>query len=86
MKDSVNMRSARALSIIIDNLSLPNKQLHEICSQMNEGHQNLLNCITQYALHCKLAEKNNELPPKRFQIFLNGDAVFEKKLFNQGNN
>ena len=69
------MRSAHALSIIIDNLSLPIKQLQEICSQMNEGHQNLLNCITQYAL-----------PPKRFQIFLNGDAVFEKKLFNQGNN
>ena len=28
----------------------------------------------QYTLHCKLAEKNNELPPKLFQIFLKGGA------------
>ena len=26
----------------------------------------------QYALHCKLAENNNELPSKPFQIFLSG--------------
>ena len=34
----------------------------------------------QYALHCKLAEKNNELPPKPFQIFLSGGAGVEKSF------
>ena len=34
----------------------------------------------QYALHCKLAEKNNELPPKPFQIFLSGDAFVGKSF------
>ena len=28
----------------------------------------------QYALHYKLAENNNELPPKPFQIFLRGSG------------
>ena len=32
----------------------------------------------QYALHCKLAEKNNELPPKPFRIFLSGGVGKEK--------
>ena len=38
------------------------------------GKQHLFNFIMQYALYCRLAGKNNELPPKPFQIFLNGGA------------
>ena len=34
----------------------------------------------QYALHCKLAEENNELPPKSFQIFLSGGAGIGKSF------
>ena len=66
--------------MIIDNLSLPNEQFYEICSQLNEGQQHLFNFILQYALHCKLAEKNNELPPKPFQIFLSDDAGVGKSF------
>ena len=66
--------------LIIDNLSLPNEQFYEICFQLNEGQQHLFNFILQYALHCKLAEKNNELPPKPFQIFLSDDAGVGKSF------
>ena len=31
-------------------------------------------------MHCKLAEKNNELSPKPFQIFLSGDVSIGKSL------
>ena len=34
----------------------------------------------QYALHCKLVGKNNELPPKPFQIFLSGGAGIRKSF------
>ena len=34
----------------------------------------------QYALHCKLAEKNNKLPSKAFQIFLSGGAGIGKSF------
>ena len=74
LEDSDNVINATDVSTIIDNLLLPNKQFYEICSQLNEGQQHLFNFIMQYALHCKLAEKNNELLPKPFQIFLSGGA------------
>ena len=35
----------------------------------------------QYALHCKLADKNIELPSKPFQIFLSGGAAVGKSFF-----
>ena len=59
---------------IINNLLLPNEQFCEICFQLNEGQQYLFSFIIQYALHCKFAEKNNELLPKPFQIFLSRGA------------
>ena len=31
-------------------------------------------------MHCKVAEKNNELPPKPFQIFLSGGAGIGKSF------
>ena len=48
---------------------------------MNEGQQHLFSFIMQYALHCKLAEINNKLPPKPFQIFLSGGAGVGKSFF-----
>ena len=36
--------------------------------------------LMQYALHCKLAQKNNKLPPKPFQIFLCGGAGIGKSF------
>ena len=80
LEDSDNVINATAVSTIIDNLLLPNEQFYEICSQLNEGQQHLFNFIMQYALHCKLAEKNNESPPKPFQIFLSGGAGVGKSF------
>ena len=74
LEDSDSMSNARAVSII-EKLLLPNEQYNEICSQLNEGQQHLFNFIMQYALHCKLVESNNMLPPKSFQIFLSGGAA-----------
>ena len=72
LEDSDNVINATALSTIINNLLLPDEQFYEICSQLNEGQQHLFNFVMQFALHCKLGEKNNELPPKPFHIFLSG--------------
>ena len=80
LEDSDNVINATAVSTIIDNLLLPNEQFYEICSQLNEGQQHLFNFIMQYALHCKLAEKNNESLPKPFQIFLSGGAGIGKSF------
>ena len=85
LEDSDNVINATAVSTIIDNLLLPNEQFYEICSQLNEGHQYLFNFMMQYALHCKLAEKNNELPPKPLKTFLSGGASIGK-IFNKRNN
>ena len=82
LEDSDSVSNATAVSTITDNnnLLLPNKQFYEISSQLNEGHQHLSNFIMQYTMHCKLAEKNNELPPKPFQIFLSGGAGIGKSF------
>ena len=80
LEDSDNVINATDVSTIIDNLLLPNEQFYEICSQLNEGQQHLFNFIMQFALHCKLAGKNNELPPKPFQIFLSGGAGVGKSI------
>ena len=34
----------------------------------------------QYGWQCKLSEKNNELPPKPFQIFLSGHTGVRKSF------
>ena len=78
LEDSDNVINATAASKIIGNLLHPNEQFYEICSQHNEGQQHLFNFIMEYALHCKLAEKNNVLPPKPFRIFLSGGAGIGK--------
>ena len=78
--DSDSVNNATAVSTIINNLLLPNEQFYEICSQLNEGQHHLLNVIMQYAVHCKLAEKNNGLSPKPFQIFLSGGAGVGKNF------
>ena len=51
-----------------------------MCSQLNECQQHPFNFLMQYALHCNLAEKNNELPPRPFQTFLSGGAATGKSF------
>ena len=80
LEGSDNVINATAVSTIIDNLILPNEQVDEICSQLNEGQQHLFNFIMQFALHCKLAEKNNELPSTPFQVFLGGGSGVGKSF------
>ena len=81
--DSVS--NAPVVSTIIDNLLLPSRKFYKICCQLNQGQQHLFNFTMQYALHFRLAEKNNESPPKPFQIF-KWRYWRWKKLFNQGSN
>ena len=78
--DSDSVSNATAASTIIDNLLLLNEQFYEISSQLNEGQQHLFNFIMQYIVHCKLAEKNNDLPPKPCQMFLSGGAGIGKSF------
>ena len=80
LEDSDIVNNAPVVSTIIDNVLLPNENFYEICSQWNEGQQHLLNFPMKHVLHCILAEKNNELPPKLFQIVLNGGAGVEKSI------
>ena len=68
LEHSDNASSTLVVSIITDNLLLPDEQFSKIYSQLNEGQQHLFIFIMQYALSCKLAEKNIQLPPKPFQI------------------
>ena len=80
LEDSDTVSNAPVVLTIIDNLLLPNGKFYEICSQLNEGQQHLFSFIMQYALHCKLAEKSNELPPKPFQILSSGSADIAKNF------
>ena len=77
LEDSENLINVTAVSTVINNLLLPNEQFYEICSQLNECQQHLFNFIMQY---CKLAEKNNELTYKLFQIFLSEGAGVGKSF------
>ena len=52
----------------------------KIYSQLNEGQQHLFIFIMQYALSCKLAEKNIKLPPEPFQIYLSRGAGVGKSF------
>ena len=74
--------NAPVVLVTIDNLLLPSQQFYELCSQLNEGQQHLFNFVMQHAVHCKLAEKNNELEPKPFQIFLSGGAGVGKSFLD----
>ena len=80
LEDSDSVSDAPVVSITIGDLLLPNENFYEIYCQLNEGQQHLFNFIMQYALHCKLDEKNDELPPKPFQIFLSGGAGIGKSF------
>ena len=74
------MSNEPVVSTVTDNLLLPYEQFNELCSQLNEDQQHLLNFIMQYVLNCKLAEKNNELPPKPYQMFLSGGTGVGKSF------
>ena len=71
------MSNATVGSTIINNLLLLNEQFYEICSQLTGSTESV-----QFhdAVHCRLAEKNNELPPKLFQIFSSGGAGVGKSF------
>ena len=74
------MSNEPVVSTVTDNLLLPYEQFYELCSQLNEDQQHLLNFIMQHVLNCKLAEKNNELPPKPYQMFLSGGTGVGKSF------
>ena len=74
LEDSDGVRNNAVAPTMIDYLLILNEQFYGLCLQSNGLQQNLFNFIKQYAVHCKLAEKNNELQPKPFQIFLKGGA------------
>ena len=78
LEGSDSVSNAPVVSTIIDNVSRPNEQFYEIYSQL--GQQHLFNFLMQSGLHCKLAEKNNELPQKPFQILLSGEAGIGKSF------
>ena len=79
LEDSDSVSNAPGASAIIDNLLLPREQFYEFCSQLNEDQSYLFNFM-KYVVHRKLAEKNIELQPKPFHIFLSGGAGVEKSL------
>ena len=68
------LSNALVRSTTTDNILHPNEQFYEIYSQLNESQQRQLN------FNFKLAKKNNELPPKTFQIFLSGGAEVEQSF------
>ena len=80
LEESDIVNNTIVVSTIIDNFLLPNEQFYEICSQLNEDQQHLFNFIMQYSLHCKLGEKNNELPPNHFK-FLQAELLALEKAF-----
>ena len=80
LEDSDCVSNATVASVTVDNLLLSNQQYYEICAKLNEGQQHLFNFVMQHALYCKLAEKNNDLEPKLFQLFLSWSAGFGKRF------
>ena len=78
VSDSVS--NAPVALVTVDNLLLPSQKFYELCSQLNEGQQHLFNVAMQHAMYCNLAEKNNQLEPKPFQIFLSGSAGVRKSF------
>ena len=69
LEDSDGVSNAPVVLVIVDNSLLPIQQFYKICSQLNEGQWHIFNFVMQHAVYCKLAEKNNELEPKSFQLF-----------------
>ena len=84
LEDTDIVSNAPVVSILSDNLSFPNEQSYEICSQLNEGQYNLLNLIMQYTLHCKLTEKI--VATQTISNIFKCRCWCWKKLCNQGNN
>ena len=80
LEDNNSVSNATVVSAILKNLLLPYEHFYKICSELNEGQRHLFNFIMQYVALCKLAEKNNELPLKPFQMFLSGGAGTRKSF------
>ena len=56
---SDGVSNAPVALVTVDNLLILSKKFNDLCSQLNEGQQNLFNFVMQHAVYCKLAEKNN---------------------------
>ena len=57
LEDSDSVSNAPYMSTIIDNLSLPNEQFHEICSQLREGQQHLFNIFNAVCITLQISTK-----------------------------
>ena len=62
------------------NASLPRKVFYEMCSQLNEGQQNLFNFIMKYAIKCMFNERSDLDMPDPFDMFLSGGAGVGKSV------
>ena len=62
------------------NASLPQEVFYEMCSQLNEGQQNLFNFIMKYAIKCMFNERSDLDMPDPFDIFLSGGAGVGKSV------
>ena len=67
-------------SASVPNASLPQEVFSEMCSQLNEGQQNLFNFIMKYAIKCMSNEHNDLDMPDPFDIFLSGGAGVGKSV------
>ena len=61
-------------------LLLPQEVFYEVCSQLNEGQQNLFNFIMKYAIKCMFNERSDLDMPDPFDIFLSGGAGVGKSV------
>ena len=57
LEDRDSVSDAPYMSTIIDNLSLPNEQFHEICSQLREGQQHLFNIFNAVCITLQISRK-----------------------------
>ena len=67
-------------SASVPNAFLPWEVFYEMCSQLNEGQQNMFNFIMKYAVKCMLNECNDLVMPDPFNIFLSGGAGVGKRF------
>ena len=67
----------------VDDESLPVNVFYEMCSQLNEGQQQLFNFMMKYAQQLQLNERNDLPEPEPFHIFLTGGAGVGKSFLTK---
>ena len=79
--DSDNQgRVSSGAAASIEVISMSNETFYEMCSQMNKKQLYLLNFIMQYAVKCRYAERNNNVAPSSFNMFLSGGGGVGKSF------